>query len=455
MAISLVNTASMDAGGTSAKITHGLTITAGNLLVAFVHSNSNGSLTITDNNPGFPFTTASVGSYNGNSGAYGIFTRVATASEPADYRWTSYDRHNITLFEFSGVDVSIWDVSPGTISEGNGSTATASSITTLTNNAFALLFCGWDTNAGSMAGATNGFALSSAIANRQPTGIGTKPISVAGAVGNSAVVATSVGSNSHFAVQMALKEFNPLTRAILNIDTDDIVFAGQSSVTINTAGLDSSPSTQTATLGGESLSVTSWSASSVVVDIPETINLKWGDSYTLELTDDTGSVTLADVQLLGRVGWSTVVYNGVVPPTSTESFVEKSGFSAAAGDTLAWSDYSGLTIDEQTIPTVDPPATATGTFMWWDESADSWDTEANYTITDLGEAPPSVGGQTLQQWVDTLPYEGSTTEKLMQYMRSQGHSGGMTEMMYEHLKTVSSKNSHSERYVEWKNRGFN
>lgn len=77
-----------------------------------------------------------------------------------------------------------------------------------------------------------------------------------------------------------------------------------------------------------------------------------------------------------------------------------------------------------------------------------------------GESADEVFGadstyESFMSWIDNLPYEGSTTEKLIQFLRSKGHTGGMTEMMYEYLKTVSSDNSHSERYVEWKNRGFN
>lgn len=60
----------------------------------------------------------------------------------------------------------------------------------------------------------------------------------------------------------------------------------------------------------------------------------------------------------------------------------------------------------------------------------------------------------LQDWIDTLPTGGSTTDKLMLFLNGQGFSGGTTEMMYEFLKTKSAKLSHSERFQDWADAGF-
>ena len=60
----------------------------------------------------------------------------------------------------------------------------------------------------------------------------------------------------------------------------------------------------------------------------------------------------------------------------------------------------------------------------------------------------------MQTWIDTLGTGGSTTDKLMIFFNGQGMSGGMTEMMYEFVKTKSAKASHSERFQEWSDAGF-
>lgn len=58
-------------------------------------------------------------------------------------------------------------------------------------------------------------------------------------------------------------------------------------------------------------------------------------------------------------------------------------------------------------------------------------------------------------WLSYKSLLGSTTEKLISFLQDKGMSGGLTEMMYEYIKTKSSKNSHSERYQEWKDGGYN
>ncbi len=50
----------------------------------------------------------------------------------------------------------------------------------------------------------------------------------------------------------------PPVRGITDIDTDNSVQAGQTLVSITTAGLDASPATQIVTLGGETLTVARW-----------------------------------------------------------------------------------------------------------------------------------------------------------------------------------------------------
>lgn len=63
--------------------------------------------------------------------------------------------------------------------------------------------------------------------------------------------------------------------------------------------------------------------------------------------------------------------------------------------------------------------------------------------------------ETFQQFIDSLDNGGkSTTDKLIRFLNSRGYSGSVTDMMYEYLKTVSSKTSHSERWNDWRDRGF-
>lgn len=182
----------------------------------------------------------------------------------------------------------------------------------------------------------------------------------------------------------------PAVPLINSIDTDNDIQAGQTAVTIACSNLDAAPTIQTVTLGGEALSVTNWNNGSPVVDIPLHIDLEWGQAYTLSVTDDTQTVTLANVTLSGPSGWSSVTFTGA-PAGTSDSFYEEAQTDAEvgnltmiAGDILVFEDATGLTVDGQTIPTIDPAATVTGGYKIWDVSAGSYTGLSTYTWTDGG-----------------------------------------------------------------------
>lgn len=63
-------------------------------------------------------------------------------------------------------------------------------------------------------------------------------------------------------------------------------------------------------------------------------------------------------------------------------------------------------------------------------------------------------GDTFKEWLESLG--GATfTDSLMTFLNGQGYSGGVTDMLYEYLKTQSSKASHAERFQDWADGGFN
>lgn len=201
-----------------------------------------------------------------------------------------------------------------------------------------------------------------------------------------------------------------LTRYIIDIDGDDDVQAGQTGVTITAAGLDASPAVQTVTLGGEALTVTDWNGGSPIVTIPEGIDLQWGGTYTLSVTDDTDTRNLTGVTLSAPAGWDTVIFSSAPNTTDTDSFYEEAisdadlgggGFTMAAGDVLAFETASGLTVDSQTIPTISPPATVTGAYKIYDVSAGVWTSESTYTWTDAGAPAAPADTITIDSIVPT------------------------------------------------------
>lgn len=138
--VTYVNSATGGAtSGTAESCTAPASIASGDILVAMFNNNETG--TISDNNGATPFTQGLARrGYNGNSGGYTIWYRVAGGSEPATYNFTcsASDRWAIIIAAFRGGHVTdIWDVAPSASTESLDSSNTRNSptLTTITNGA--------------------------------------------------------------------------------------------------------------------------------------------------------------------------------------------------------------------------------------------------------------------------------------------------------------------------------
>ena len=186
-------------------------------------------------------------------------------------------------------------------------------------------------------------------------------------------------------------------RSITDIDTDNDVQAGQTAVTITGSSLDTGPVTQTATLGGQALTITNWNSGSPIVDIPLHINLEWGQTYQLDVTDDTGTVSLTGVTLSPATGWEQVTYDGSTPPVGDVGFVSQAladlGITMAAGDSWMFESATGMTVALDGSVVVDPPVTVTGSYKVWDVSAGGYSALSSYTFEDAGAIVSQLIGQ--------------------------------------------------------------
>ena len=144
----------------SPNITHDLNIEENDVVVAFVHVN--GDQRITDNNGSNSFTEE-IDNKGAGSNGHAIYTRVAGASEPATYQWTtpSSDRWSVEIRVFKNVDTSaIWEVAPSATARGSGhgTTATAPSMNINTIGAMGILFVFSDTPSQSFSHPTNSYS---------------------------------------------------------------------------------------------------------------------------------------------------------------------------------------------------------------------------------------------------------------------------------------------------------
>jgi len=161
------------------------------------------------------------------------------------------------------------------------------------------------------------------------------------------------------------------------------VIAPNEIITFTTTDLNTITS---ATLGGESLTIDSEVANLVTCTIPFDINIVWGTAgLTLTASDGTDSADIPALTLLDRVGWGSILFDGVIPAElSTESFywltVNDLGITPLIPDQLQYEDSVGLTVDGSWVPTIDPALNVEGSWAVFDVSTDSRSAEQTYDI---------------------------------------------------------------------------
>lgn len=172
-----------------------------------------------------------------------------------------------------------------------------------------------------------------------------------------------------------------ITTSTKSVDSVTGTVAPNEQITVNCTGFGTVTSI---TLGGESLTIDAQNNGNPICTISSDINLKWGQSYDLVVTDITGAEQL-NTTLQARAGWEIVEWVGPAPDTgATESFYEEAiedfSITAGAGDQLQHTTAANMTVDGQWIPTVSPAGARSGTYAVWDESASTRSSEAAWSI---------------------------------------------------------------------------
>lgn len=203
------NNTNSAATGSTASITHGLTINADDVIIIIVHADGNtGSQGFTDNNSPFTFTEA-IQENSAADSTYAIYYRVAGSSEPSSYSFTmdSSDDWAIQIRVFSGVDTaSVWDVAPSVSTRatvGAGTTVNAPSMTTSNDGAMGIVV-GLTDSAETFAGANNSYGTEvEDLGGNRGTASYIRTWTTAGSTG--ATTITMDGSNDVMGHQFALK----------------------------------------------------------------------------------------------------------------------------------------------------------------------------------------------------------------------------------------------------------
>lgn len=252
------------------------------------------------------------------------------------------------------------------------------------------------------------------------------------------------------------------------IDSEPVTMArGETGLEFVVSNPATTPTTENTTVvsGSASLTVIGVSGAgpyTITCTCPSNIALQHSDTgYIWTVTVGAESDTTALIPLTVPSGYSNVFMGATI--------------SLEEGSGSVWNDYTGDTPVEgtefvwTTLTVPDSyPIDVQDTGEWSiDTSLLGYPTanqtfygyaiQANGTIGTTAEYTFNItipGEGTWSGWLATL-VGNSTTEKLLLFLASKGYGGGMTNAMYEYLKSISAKNSHSERYQEWKDGGFN
>ncbi|MEW8139328.1 MAG: heparin lyase I family protein [Candidatus Thiodiazotropha endolucinida] len=187
---------------------------------------------------------------------------------------------------------------------------------------------------------------------------------------------------------------------------------GNTGVTVNCTGLDTAPTTQTVTVTdgthSDTCTITNWNSGDPIINIDCALP---PGAYDIQVTDDTGTVTLSGQTLLIETNWEEVVFDGNTPPANQESLSEGSleDFPAipeiVAGDSWGVQSHADVTWQANGSVIILPAGEHTLSYWFWDDSTGVM--YSGETIV-IGERPDltsptltSAGQNTMQGTVDT------------------------------------------------------
>ncbi|MCG7904618.1 MAG: cadherin repeat domain-containing protein [Candidatus Thiodiazotropha weberae] len=192
-------------------------------------------------------------------------------------------------------------------------------------------------------------------------------------------------------------------------DSIDTFQRGATGSIISCTGLDAAPTTQTVTVTdgthSDTCSINTWSATAINIDVDCVLP---PGTYDIQVTDDTGTVTLADQTLLIESNRDHVVYDGTPTPAGQESLGNEwfadHGVTAVTDDQYGIVQHAAVTWNSAGQAVIDPLQTVSVAYWAWDDSTGTMYTG---TLTIAEEATltnqtlTSTGQNTQQVQVDT------------------------------------------------------
>lgn len=186
---------------------------------------------------------------------------------------------------------------------------------------------------------------------------------------------------------------------ITDIDTDEAVYPGQTGVVITGANFGTSGTVRlNSQADGLGIDVaqtdTSWADTSIAVTVVQG-ELPYGTVYAF-VENDSAEENAAgfEITLSPPAGYLAIDWAGPAPDTGmTESYYELAiadlSITAAAGDQLEVVAETGLSVDGQWLPTIEPADTFTSSYRVWDATTEQWSASTSYDVLDAEIVVPS------------------------------------------------------------------
>lgn len=297
---------------TSLTINKPTGVVAGDVMIVNIGQRNNGTTAPTCAG----WTAISSGAIDGGTTLGALLYKVAGASEPASYTFTlgaGANNNEGTIVAFSGVDVTgtPFDVAPGSlsVSGGNGSTATATGITTVSANAAVIMFAQVNDNQSMGTWSTTSPGALTELYEDQYNASGAVDLTLgaawatkatAGATGNGTM---SIGASSRWGAQLiALKAIPPTPSVSITPNTTQrIATGGTVSVTATASNFTGSGNyTYTWIAAGATIPGSNPNSIAAASDT-KILTFPTSGTFTVSVTISRGATTLTTVTTTVRV----------------------------------------------------------------------------------------------------------------------------------------------------------
>lgn len=426
MAINYTGGVQVGSSAGVASVTHGMTINAGDLVIAYINCNHEGAIANDAGGTAWQNPINEVPS--GETTRQALFWKIAGSEEPASYDWTlpaaASFRAIVKVFT-SSTSLIVDTAAVSGYSSGSSPSLICNAIDgqVIADGALSIVFGGKDNRAGydHFTAADNSYTGVIGYSGSQTTGGAHRIYTTGETFSGSVTLSGPTGpSDATFSIHISFVESaagnnNPqlgTPHPDITLEEGDI---GSVDLSPNFTDADAEPLTYG--VNPALPSGFSFNSTTGVLSWDGTQRITAQANYTFSADDGHGGAPATDViaiEVSTPTGWEQIVFDGSTP-TGVGLYaksISEFGITPALGDYWVAQSVANLIFREDGNFSLDPPASGSFDFKLWDDSAGVYSAVATYNFTDAGLPPvgaiPSVvltGSASIQvaqgsPWID-------------------------------------------------------